>query len=431
MDFLVLTKTGGILGPFATVLGFIINYIYEGLELIGIPNMGLAIILFTLIVNLILLPMTIKQQKTTKMMSVMNPELQKIQAKYKGKRDDLSIRRMQAETAAVYQKYGTSPTGGCLYMFIQLPILFALYQVIYRVPAYVGAVNDLYMNIAAPISQVADGSTIVAGLIETLQLRVVGGVDFANTETIVDFLAALKSTDWTVLSAAFEKAPDVVRAISEFSPEIIEVNSLFGVLNMTDLPLTNGWWPGVLIPILAGVSQYVSMKLSTSSQPEQNAADNPMGNSMKTMNAIMPLFSVFFCFTFNIGIGIYWIASAVFRTIIMVFANKIIDKKGVDKIIEENREKAKKKAEKRGEKPSKFEEYAKMSTKNYEEAPKRRSIKEIANTSTMTDAEKKEVQSSKNGKSKDQTPAKKKDSDGKAGSIAAIAHMLDNSNKKN
>ena len=104
MELLFLTKTGGILGPFAVVLGWIINYIYKFLELIGIPNIGLVIILFTLIVNLILLPMTIKQQKYTKLSAVMNPEIQKIQAKYKGKKDEVSMRRMQAETQAVYQK---------------------------------------------------------------------------------------------------------------------------------------------------------------------------------------------------------------------------------------------------------------------------------------------------------------------------------------
>ena len=151
MELLFLTKTGGILKPFAIVLGWIINYIYVALEKIGIPNIGLAIILFTLIVNLILLPMTIKQQKFTKLSAIMNPEIQKIQAKYKDKKDEVSVRRMQAETQAVYQKYGTSATGGCLYMVIQMPILFALYRVIYNIPAYVDSVYALYESIATPI----------------------------------------------------------------------------------------------------------------------------------------------------------------------------------------------------------------------------------------------------------------------------------------
>ena len=333
LDFLVLTKAGGILAPFAEVLGFIINYIYKGLEFIGIPNVALAIVLFTLIVNLILMPLTIKQQKSSKMMSVMNPELQKIQAKYQGKRDEASVRKMQAETSAVYEKYGTSPTGGCLYMIIQLPILFALYQVIYRVPAYITPINDLYMHIATPLSQVTGGGDMIQTLITDLSLKRVTGFDFTNTSSIVDFLAALKTSDWAIVSDTFKATPDVVNAITQYSPEIMRVNSIFGVLNISDLPLSNGWWPGVLIPILSGLSQFVSMKISMANQPQQTNQNGMMGN-MKVMNAVMILFSVYICFTLNIGIGLYWIANAVLRTIVMVITNRIIDKKGLDAIIE-------------------------------------------------------------------------------------------------
>lgn len=432
MEFLVLTKVGGILGTFATVLGFIINAIYEFLEMIGIPNIALAIILFTLIVNLLLLPLTVKQQKSSKMMTVMNPELQKIQAKYKGKRDEVSVRKMQAETSAVYQKYGTSPTGGCLYMIIQLPILFALYQVIYAVPAYVNSINDIYMQIAEPISRVANGGEILTTLIGDLGVRVVD-FDFGNMDKIVDFLYNLRFTDFPTVSEAFKSAPDVVNAIAAHTPEIEHVNSFIGSLNIANTPTATGWWPGALVPILAGVSQYASVKIMQASQPQTNNDDNPMANSMKMMNVMMPLFSVFMAFSFQVGIGIYWIASAVFRTITMVLANKMIDKKGLDKIIEENRAKAKKKAEKHGDKQAKFEEYAKMSTKNYEEIQqKHKSIKEIANTST----EKLENSSAKNNQKKVNQPSVSSNEDsnskhkkGKKGepehaNIANIANML-------
>lgn len=439
LDFLVLTKAGGILAPFAEVLGFIINYIYKGLEFIGIPNVALAIVLFTLIVNLILMPLTIKQQKSSKMMSVMNPELQKIQAKYQGKRDEASVRKMQAETSAVYEKYGTSPTGGCLYMIIQLPILFALYQVIYRVPAYITPINDLYMHIATPLSQVTGGGDMIQTLITDMSLKRVTGFDFTNTSSIVDFLAALKTSDWAIVSDTFKATPDVVNAITQYSPEIMRVNSIFGVLNISDLPLSNGWWPGVLIPILSGLSQFVSMKISMASQPQQTNQNGMMGN-MKVMNAVMILFSVYICFTLNIGIGLYWIANAVLRTIVMVITNRIIDKKGLDAIIEENKAKQKKKKEKRGDKPSKFEEYAKMSTKKYDEAaPQRKSIKELAATSTMTKEEKNSGSKAQNSQNKPAQTEQKKDEtaskSGKknkndAGNIAQIAHMLDGSNNK-
>lgn len=447
MEFLVLTKVGGILGPFATALGFIINYIYKFLEWIGIPNIGLAIILFTLIVNLILLPLTIKQQKSSKMMSIMNPELQKIQEKYKGKRDEVSVRRMQAETSAVYKKYGTSPTGGCLYMVIQLPILFALYQVIYAVPAYVDSINSLYMQIAEPISRVPDGGTIVQGLIEQLNVVRVSNFDFANINKLIDFLYNLRFTDFPTVSDAFAAYPDVTSAIAAVTPEIERVNSFIGGLNIANTPLAGGWWPGALVPILAGVSQYASVKISQASQPQQMDRDNPMASSMKIMTVTMPLFSVFIAFSFQVGVGIYWIASAVFRTVTMVIANKVIDRKGIDKIIEENKAKAKKKAEKRGDKPSKFEEYAKMSTKKYEDTQtKRKSIKDIANTSTdkinspsaKTTAEKKNISKPADQKqisAVSDGKAKKKGKKGESenANIAQIANMLSNNsyNTKN
>ena len=246
-------------------------------------------------------------------------------------------------------------------------------------------------------------------------------------------------SDWAIVSDTFKATPDVVNAITQYSPEIMRVNSIFGVLNISDLPLSNGWWPGVLIPILSGLSQFVSMKISMANQPQQTNQNGMMGN-MKVMNAVMILFSVYICFTLNIGIGLYWIANAVLRTIVMVITNRIIDKKGLDAIIEENKAKQKKKKEKRGDKPSKFEEYAKMSTKKYDEAaPQRKSIKELAATSTMTKEEKNSGSKAQNSQNKPAQTEQKKDEtaskSGKknkndAGNIAQIAHMLDGSNNK-
>lgn len=449
MELLFLTKTGGILKPFAIVLGWIINYIYKFLELIGIPNIGLAIILFTLIVNIILLPMTIKQQKYTKLSAVMNPEIQKIQAKYKGKKDEVSMRRMQAETQAVYQKYGTSTMGGCLYMLIQLPILFALYRVIYNIPAYVDSVYSLYEPMANGILAFSDGMNQANTLIQELGIRVSQFTEesFA-TNSIIDMLYNLKVADWTRFTEVFGSSiinPDNVATITR-------INTFIGGLNIADPPTANGWWPGVLIPILSGVTQWLSIKISSaqsSVQAQANDKDNPnpMGNSMKMMNTIMPLFSVFICWTLQIGLGIYWIASAVFRTLISVIINKYLDKEGVDVIIEKNREKAKKKAEKRGDKPSRFEEYAKQSTKNIEMAEaarKRRSISALASTSVegnlheqgqKKDGNKDEAKNSKpgsiaaNARVKDDDDSGSKKKSGKKGdtgssNIAAYANML-------
>ena len=147
MEFLVLTKVGGILGPFATVLGIIMDWLFKLTSTFGIQNIGLCIILFTLVTKLLMFPLTLKQQKSSKLMSVMQPEISAIQAKYKGKTDQESMRRQNVEVQAVYEKYGTSMTGGCVQLVIQMPILFALYQVIYHIPAYVQSVKTVFENV--------------------------------------------------------------------------------------------------------------------------------------------------------------------------------------------------------------------------------------------------------------------------------------------
>ena len=126
----VLTKTGGILGPIAGILGWIMDLLFRFTSTFGIENIGLCIILFTLVTKLLMMPLTIKQQKSSKLMAVMQPEINAIQKKYKGKENDQkSAMMMQAEMKAVYEKYGTSMTGGCLPAG---PVLFVLWHSAYR-----------------------------------------------------------------------------------------------------------------------------------------------------------------------------------------------------------------------------------------------------------------------------------------------------------
>ena len=119
-----------IIKPIAQLLGYILDILFKGLNAIGIGNIAIAIIIFTLLVKMLMLPLQIKQQKMTKLQSVMNPEIKAIQEKYKGKNSDtVAMQKMQAETKAVYEKYGVSQWGSCVQLLIQMPILFALYRV--------------------------------------------------------------------------------------------------------------------------------------------------------------------------------------------------------------------------------------------------------------------------------------------------------------
>lgn len=145
MPGIILTKSATpVIGWVATLLGYIMEGIFYLLNLIGLPYIALAIIVFTIVIYMLMLPLTIKQQKFSKLSNKMNPELQAIQKKYNGKKDNDSMMAMQNETQAVYAKYGVSPMGSCVQMLIQLPIIYALYKVIYAIPAYIGQVKDVF-----------------------------------------------------------------------------------------------------------------------------------------------------------------------------------------------------------------------------------------------------------------------------------------------
>ena len=130
----------------ANILVFIMNLFYIVIDKFGIGKISICIIVFTIIVKLVMLPINIKQQKTMKLNSVIMPEIQAIQKKYANKKDNDSMMKQQAELNAVYQKYGTSPTGGCLPMLIQFPILLALYAVMACLPNYINEIQDMYNN---------------------------------------------------------------------------------------------------------------------------------------------------------------------------------------------------------------------------------------------------------------------------------------------
>lgn len=130
----------------ANILGFIMNLFYEIINKFGLGKISICIIAFTIIVKVLMLPINIKQQRSMKLNSIITPQVQAIQKKYANKKDNESLMKQQQEISALYQKYGTSPTGGCLPMLLQMPIIFALYAVMACIPNYVNDIQDMYNN---------------------------------------------------------------------------------------------------------------------------------------------------------------------------------------------------------------------------------------------------------------------------------------------
>ena len=358
---MVLTKAGSILGPIATVLGYVMDILFRFTSSFGVFNVGLCIILFTIVMKTLMIPLTIKQQKTTKLMSVMNPEIQAIQKKYKGKSDQESMQRQNVEIQAVYEKYGTSMTGGCLPLLIQMPILLALYRVIYNIPAYVPSVRVYFDNVVTPLMRQADYAQKLQEI--TNIATACGGkldkFDFTNANRLVDMLYKFSTAQWGELQSLFPAISDV---IGQNAAVVERMNTFLG-LNMAEAP---GWVPSFawIIPVLAAVSQWFSTKLMSGNQPSTSGdAENPMAQSMKTMTTTMPLFSAFICITMPAGLGIYWIATSVVTIIQQLVVNAYMDKVNIDDMIAKNLEKVNKKRAKQGLPPAKVTQNATASLK--------------------------------------------------------------------
>ena len=342
LDVVLLTKSSTpIIGWFAEILGFIMNLIFD----LGITNIGVAIIIFTLVINIIMIPLTINQQKSQKLQAVIQPEIKAIQDKYKGKTDNESAMKTNAETRAVYSKYGTSMAGGCLPLLIQMPILFGLYQVIYRIPAYVTSVRSVFETVATSLMQQSDYINKISDLAKAVRLPVENN-DYTIPNKVIDLLYKFTPEKWTTLSETF---PNMSSVLETSVPLIKQMNSFLGI----DLSVSP--WQGMnniniawIIPILAGVTQFISTKVMTTNQPKNGEPENKMAKQMQSMNTVMPIMSVVFCFTLPAGIGIYWIASALARTVIQLLVNYRLKDLDIDKLVESNLAKQNAKRAKQG-----------------------------------------------------------------------------------
>jgi YidC/Oxa1 family membrane protein insertase len=431
-DILLTAYNGAILGPIARLLGWMMNGIYYLMEQMGIPNVGLATILFTVVIYLFMFPLTYKQQKFSKMQQIMQPEIQAIQKKYANRKDQASMAAMQEETNAVYEKYGVSMTGSCVQMLIQMPILFALYRVFMNAPAYIGSVKEIFTtpingNSASLVDSIMahEGfADTMATIVSDFNIVTTPRVDFTSTDTqtladcVVDVTYKLNNSGWEALKSAF---PDITSVIDSVHNSVTDVNT-FIVYNISDTPLqmikenfaSHAYLlaiAGLLIPVLAYLSQVLNIKLMTVNNSSNNQQSDQMAQQMKMMNNTMPLFSLVLCFTVPVGLGIYWISSALVRTIQQVILNRHFKSLDMDEVIKKNQEKAKKRREKAGISEKQISNAAKIKTK---------AIQTSADVNTSS-AEKEEI-------------LKKADSvksNAKPGSLASKANMVRDYNERN
>ena len=369
---------GAFLGPIAKALGWIMDKIYLFLsDVCHIESVALTIIVFTVFIYLCLFPLTYKQQKFSVLTRKMQPEINAIQKKYQNRKDQASMQAQQEETQMVYDKYGVSPTGSCLQMLIQMPILFALYRVFYNVPAYITSVKDVFTDVVNGIMATDGYAKTMDAIYQSANLK---GVTFDASATgttmsnsIIDVLYKLSESGWNALADSFPNLSDSIVTASE---NLRDINYLF-ILNISDTPwnlMKSAWndkyWllliAALLVPVVSYLGQVINMKLmpTQDTSGSGNAQADQMAQRMKTMNMMMPLMTLFIAFTCPVGLVLYWTMGSVVRIVQQIFLNKHFEKIDLDDIIEKNKEKAAKKKEKRGIRQAQIYEAAKMNTKS-------------------------------------------------------------------
>lgn len=424
-EMLLTAYDGAILGPIAKLLGLLMNGVYYLMAQVGIENVGLSIIIFTIVIYLLLFPLTYKQQKFSKLSQKMQPEITAINKKYQGKKDQASMMAMQEETQAVYEKYGVSMMGSCGNMLIQMPLLFSLYRVFMNVPAYVNGVKGNFTSLVNGIMATEGYQDKMTTLVTDLRILTQPAADFTVTDTtaisnsIVDVLYKMNSTGWDTLREAFPSLTDTISATYE---TVSHVNNFFG-MNISDTPwqiITTNFanhsylmvLAALLVPVISYLTQVFNMKMipqaTSSSGNEQSDA---MAQQMMTMNKVMPIFSLVMCFTVPVGLGIYWIAGAVVRIVQQFFLNKHFEKVNLEDIIKKNQEKIKKKREKMGIAENQISNAARM------------------NTRQMVDVNKKQLTSAEKELQIERANAAR--AKAKEGSMSAKANMVRDFNERN
>ena len=272
---------------------------------------GVALILFTLVIKLIMLPFQMKSKKSMMRMSRVSGQMQELQKRYAKNQA-----KLQEEMQKLYEEEGVNPMSGCLWSFLPLPILMALYSIIRQPITH-------FMMLSKDVLQ-----TVVQSVADA-------GVDLTNIVMMDKATGAPALKDGLYQMAAYGQI-NLVKAVQEMGLSTpdgwFNVNYKFLGLDLTATPweyvksFTFTWAVigVILIPILAGLSQFVFSKLTMKTQPQTDAAG---GASMKSMMYMMPLFSVYIAFIMPAALGVYWIAQSVFSLIQEAILNKTISAK--------------------------------------------------------------------------------------------------------
>lgn len=320
---------GFIVGPISKLLGWLLNLVFNVVYTISPNNaLGFSIIALTVLVRCCMIPLAFKQQKSMFIMQKIQPDIKKIQDKYKERAssDPEIQKKMNMEMQKLYSKHGYNPFSGCLPMIIQLPIFIALYYILQNPYQFIESLKNMYTE---------------------LGYAIINAKSFGSYESFSDFISSVpdigamipKSMGDIIIDGSEEGMANLGKLMSKFSesqwdfirgvvPSIEELYQnkfnaeYFYGINLTERVGLS--FPKVLIPIASGVTTFFSGWLMTR---RNKAADAAMASQQRVMNIAMPLFMAYITSTIPGGVGVYWITSNLFQICQQIFINKHYEKK--------------------------------------------------------------------------------------------------------
>lgn len=390
---------------FATPLGWIMKLCYS-----LVKNYGIALLLFTFITRLVVFPLNVKQQKSTARMAMLNPQLEKLKKKYANNKEKLN-----EETMKLYSKENVNPMASCLPMVITMVILFSLIPVIYGPLTYISNAdkdeversNKLITNIYVASEEVKSKDLSFEELIKnyekegsedpykSLEKELKDKDKYPKTSKSID-----SSSEWKDFIDAIDKHKDidkfildesnVSKSLAQSRPELItfdfvekengkyadvlpdSVREEADKINYEFLGISLGAIPKfefsldslVFIPFISAILQILCTIISQRFTKKNNPAAANMGGGMKAMFYIMPIFSLWICFSYPAGLGLYWIYSSLFALIQTIILNVLYTPEKVQEMVKKDIEKQKKK----NKKPSMFERALEMQKQQNGEA---------------------------------------------------------------
>lgn len=318
-------------------------------ELIGYPlgwimwllyqithNYAWSIVFFTLVTKILLFPLSVKQQKSTAAMTAFQPKLEKLKKQYANNQQ-----KLQEEQMKLYAEEGINPMSSCLPLLIQFPLLYGIFDVVYR-PIY---------HILRAGQPAIDAATNIAREIFT---RDGGKVPTYFEYRPEIYIIKEVQKDPSAFAAMNEQFPGFVDKVADFN------NKLFGIVDLGDMPsLHPEVWNAaaiilLIIPIMSGVIQ-LGMTIYSQIRNKKMNPDAPNMAGMNMMLYVMPLFSVWIAFRYPAGIGFYWTMSSLFSFVQSILLYKIYTPEYVASLVEKDKAKRKKKA-----RPNMMERYQQL-----------------------------------------------------------------------